>query len=215
MLSSIAKRKEVFTENVVAMSETLELRDPVEPDRQEGAQTPPPYESVKWRIKIADKEYGPYPRSRLLEFLKEGRVLAATLLACGNDQQFHRADCHPNLRWDFRAPRKPRFGEPRPDAGEIEVPVSNFFLAARLLADNEKFERVLRESGKLTRCAGDMWVLRSKQTIQQLRTQLAATMRPHEHFVIVNASKDRVAWYNLGLEGDVAIRSVWDSDDIS
>jgi hypothetical protein len=46
-----------------------------------------------------------------------------------------------------------------------KFPVCNYFIAARLLAGNERFERVLREAGKMTRAAGDMWVLRSKQTV--------------------------------------------------
>jgi hypothetical protein len=197
------------------MSDTLELREPVETGDEEGPQiAPPPFESIKWRIKIADKEYGPYPRSRLIDFLKEGRVQAGTFIACGADIDFHRADHHPNLRWDFKGPKKRKFGEPRLDAGETEVPVSNYFVAARLLAGNDRFERVLRESGKMTRAAGDMWVLRSRQTVQQLRNQLTLAMKPHEHFIIVNASKDRLAWYNIGVEADIAVRGVWDTDEV-
>lgn len=197
------------------MSDTLELSEPVDAAGFEGEEpAPPPFEGVKWRIKIGDKEYGPYPRSRLIDFLKEGRVQAGSWIACGNDTDYHRADHHPQLRWDFKVPRKRRFGDPRLDPGETEVPVSNYFIAARLLAGNDRFERVLREAGKMTRAAGDMWVLRSKLTIQQVRNQLTLAMKPHEHFIIVNASKDRLAWYNIGVENDIAVRGVWDSEDV-
>ena len=94
------------------------------------------------------------------------------------------------------------------------TPVCNYFIAARLLSGNERFERVLREAGKMTRAAGDMWVLRSKQTIQQLRNQLTLAVKPHEHFIIVNASKDRLAWYNIGVENDISVRGVWDTDEV-
>jgi hypothetical protein len=197
------------------MAETLELRQPVETGEEEGLHTPPPpFESVKWRVRIGEKEYGPYPRSRLIDFLKEGRVQAGTFIACGSDPDYLRADCHPNLRWDFKGPKKRKFGDPRLDAGETEVPVCNYFIAARLVSGNERFERVLREAGKATRAAGDMWVLRSRQTIQQLRSQLTLAVRPHEHFIIVNASKDRLAWYNIGVENDIAVRTVWDTDEV-
>ena len=43
-----------------------------------------------------------------------------------------RADQHPNLRWDFKAPRKRKFGDPRLDPGETEAPVCNYLIAARL-----------------------------------------------------------------------------------
>jgi hypothetical protein len=76
----------------------------------------------------------------------------------------------PTCAGTSKGPKKRKFGDPRLDAGETEVPVCNYFIAARLLAGNDRFERVLREAGKMTRAAGDMWVLRSKQTIQQLRS---------------------------------------------
>jgi len=198
------------------MSDTLELSQPVGPEADEGlGAPPPPFEGVKWRVKIGDKEYGPYPRSRLLDFLREGRVQASTFIACGGDIDFHRADHHPNLRWDFKASRKRKFGDPKLEPGETEVPVCNYFIAARLMAGNERFEKVLRDAGKMTRAAGDMWVLRSRQTVQQLRNQLTMIMKPHEHFIIVNASKDRLAWFNIGVENDISVRGVWDSDEVA
>lgn len=195
------------------MSDMLELNEPVAADMPSAA-APPPFEAVKWRVKVGDKVYGPYPRTRLLDFLKEGRITASSLLSCGNDEFFLRADQHPQLRWDFRAPRKRRFGDPRLEAGETEAPVCNYFIAGRLLSSHEAFEKVLNGAGRFTRAGGDMWVLRSRQSIQQIRSQLVITMKPHEYFVIVNATKDRLAWYSLGVENDVSVRSVWDADEV-
>jgi hypothetical protein len=197
------------------MTDTLDLYETAPGDRDEddGA-PPPPIPSVKWRIRVGEAEYGPYARSRLIDFLKEGRVVSSTLLCCGSDAEFMRADKHPQLRWDFSGARKRKFGEPRLEPGETEVPVCNYFIAARLLASNEPFEKQLREAGKMTRAAGDMWVVRSKLTVQQIRNKLTMIMKPHEHFVIVNASKDRLAWYNIGAENDISVRGVWDSDEV-
>lgn len=200
------------------MSDTLDLYQTAPGGRpmadDDDGVPPPPIASVKWRIKVGEAEYGPYPRSRLIDFLKEGRVVAGTMLCCGADTEFVRADKHPNLRWDFSPARKRKFGDPKLDPGETEVPVCNYFIAARLMSSNEAFEKQLREAGKMTRAAGDMWVLRSRLTVQQIRNKLTSVMKPHEHFVIVNASKDRLAWFNLGVENDVAVRGVWDSDEV-
>jgi len=199
------------------MTETLELskRAPKGADTpHDVGGSPPPPPGVKWRIKVGEKEYGPYPRTRLIDFLKEGRVGPATLLCCGADTEFFRADRHPNLRWDFSPSRKRRFGEVKLEAGESEVPICNYVIAARLLSSNGGFERALMESGKMARCAGDIWVLRSKLTAQQLRHKLSLTMHKDEQVVIVNASKDRLAWFNLGPESDIAVRDVWDSDEV-
>ncbi|MBI1339956.1 hypothetical protein GC169_07075 [bacterium] len=174
---------------------------------------PPTYPQAKWRIKVGDEVYGPYSRSRLIEFLKEGRVLPTTLVAIGEDNEFVRADRHANLRWNFEGARKRKFGEPKLDPGETEIPVCNYFIAARLVGDNGAVEAVLKECGKYSRIAGDMWVARSRLTIQQLRARISAILRSQEQIVIVNATKDRLAWFNLGMEGDLGVRSVWDSDE--
>lgn len=196
------------------MSDTLDLSQPVDLEEAEAA-APPPFESVKWRVMVGEKAYGPYPRTRIIEFLKEGRITASTMLSCGQDQHFLRADSHPNLRWDFKAPRRRKFGDPRLDPGETEVPVCNYLIAARLTGSNDRFEKALRDSGRMNRAAGDIWVLRSRHTIQSIRNMLTLTMKPHESFVIVNATKDRLAWYNIGVEADIAVRGVWDSDEVS
>ncbi len=166
---------------------------------------------VQWRVMVDGKVYGPYPRAKLLEFLREGRVTSHTMLSCGADTQFHRADEHPNLRWDFQ--KKPRgFHEKRLDDGEETAPVCNYFVCARLLAGVEPFERVLHQSGKFARAGSGMWVVRSRVTLPQLRNRLSVALRKDEQFVVVNATKGRLAWFNLGAEHDVAVRSVWNSE---
>lgn len=197
------------------MSDMLELSHTVSDSCFEGNEpAPPPFETVKWRIKIADREYGPYPRPRLIEFLKEGRIQAGTLLACGRDQDFRRADQHPQLRWDFSAQKRRRFGDPRANAGEADTPLCNFVVAARFVGGQERFEAALKESGRTTRALEGVWILRSRQTIQQIRSSLSHVAGPNEKFVIVNASRDRLAWFSLGAETDDAVRSVWDCEDV-
>ena len=166
---------------------------------------------VQWRVKIDDKVYGPYPRAKLIEFLEEGRVAAHTLLCCGADVEFHRADDHPNLRWDFSRHTR-GFHEKRLDAGENAPPVCNYFICARLLQSNSAFEQVLHQSGKFARAGSDMWVLRSNVTLPQLRNRLSVALKKDEQFMVVNATKGRLAWFNLGAEHDVAVRSVWNAD---
>jgi hypothetical protein len=195
------------------MSDTLELSEPVGPGDPQAA--PPPYEGVKWRVRVGEKEYGPYSRTRIVDFLKEGRIAAHTLLCCGVDTEFLRADQHPNLRWDFTSPRKRKFGEPKLEPGETEPPVCNFFIAGRLVSTADAFEKALRSCGKYTRVMGDMWVLRSRLTVQQIRNRLSSVAKAHEQFVVVNATRDRLAWYNIGVENDIALRDVWDAEEIT
>ncbi len=167
---------------------------------------------VQWRVQVDGTVYGPYPRARLIDFLREGRVAANTLLACGADDEFYRADEHPNIRWNFSGNTENTSRSEETPENEQAPTVCNYFISGRVLTDLHLFEQVLNQAGKFTRAGSDMWVLRSNITLPQLRNKLSAVLGKDEQFVIVNATKGRLAWFNLGVEPDIAIRSVWDAD---
>ena len=173
--------------------------------------TPENIQQAQWRVMVGDQVYGPYPRARLLEFLEEGRIKAHTRLACGTDETFNRADEHPNLRWDFTN-RTEQKTDSNAAAQDTAAPVCNYFISARILAEHAPFERQLNQVGKFARAGSDMWVLRSRETLPQLRKKLADVLRKDESCAIVNATTGRLAWVNLGAEHDVAIRSIWNSE---
>lgn len=174
----------------------------------EQSATPVEAPRIQWRVKVADKVYGPYPRSRMLEFLDEGRVTAETEIACGHDEHFFRADEHPNLRWNFgQAPVDGAAAE------EDSAPtVCNYLIAGKMLANHNEFESLLNKSGRFARAGVGIWILRSRVTLPQLRNRLSSVLGKDEQFVIVNASRGRLAWFNLGAEPDAAIRGVWDCE---
>jgi hypothetical protein len=165
---------------------------------------------VQWRVKVDGTVYGPYPRTRLIEFLREGRISAHTELSCGADTQYHRADAHPNLRWNFdnTVENVSRAEESGSDASGV----CNFSVTAHLLSNTAAFENVLNRVGKFSRAGQSVWVLRSTITLPQLRNRLSAVLGKDENFTLVNATEGRIAWFNLGIEHDTAIRSVWDAN---
>lgn len=168
---------------------------------------------VQWRVQVDGTVYGPYPRSRLIDFLREGRVSANTMLACGSDNAFYRADEHPNIRWNFHGNTENTARPNETLTEDAEAPLlCNYFISGKLLSDQYNFELVLNRAGKFARAGTNMWVLRSRITLPQLRNKLSAVMGKDDQFVIVNASKGRLAWFNLGAEPDIAVRSVWDSE---
>lgn len=168
---------------------------------------------VQWRVQVDGTVYGPYPRSRLIDFLREGRVNAHTMLACGSDTDFHRADEHPNIRWNFAGNTENTSRADEENSNADQAPeVCNYFISGRVLTDQHVFEQELSKAGKFARAGSDMWVLRSAVTLPQIRNKLSAVLGKDEQFVIVNATKGRLAWFNLGAEPDVAVRSVWDAD---
>jgi len=165
---------------------------------------------VQWRVKVDGTVYGPYPRTRLIDFLKEGRISAHTQLSCGTDTNYYRADEHPNIRWNFDSTVQnvSRAEETNTDA----TGVSNYFITGNLTSNTSAFEDVLKRIGKYTQVGDNIWVLRSSITLPQLRNRLSAVLDKDESFAAVNATEGRVAWFNLGQENDSAIRNVWDAD---
>lgn len=182
--------------------------------QQSTSQSSDQIKRVQWRVQVDGTVYGPYPRTRLIEFLREGRVNAHTFLACGSDQEFYRADEHPNIRWNFNGNTEnvARAPSEQSDTDPQAPEVCNYFISGRILTDLHVFEQALNQAGKFARAGSDMWVLRSKISLPQLRNKLSAVMGKDEQFVIANASTGRLAWFNIGAEPDVAVRSVWDCD---
>lgn len=166
---------------------------------------------VQWRVKVDGTVYGPYPRTRLIDFLREGRISAHTLLACGTDSEYYRADEHPNIRWNFDTTVN-NVARAEEATNADAAPVCNYFICGQLLSNTNAFELVLNRAGKFARAGSNMWVLRSRITLPQLRNRLSSVLSKDEQFAIINATQGRLAWFNLGAEPDVAIRHVWDSD---
>ena len=48
-----------------------------------------------------------------------------------------------------------------------------------------------------------------EERLQMIRNTLSQTLERGDRFVVVDATRDRLAWFNLGPEVDVRISKVW------
>ena len=46
------------------------------------------------------------------------------------------------------------------------------------------------------------------------RASIPVTLASIETETVVNATRDRLAWFNIGVEHDIGVRDVWDSDEV-
>ncbi len=54
-----------------------------------------------------------------------------------------------------------------------------------------------------------MWLLRTRHSAGIIRNKLSQTLEQGDRFVVIDASRDRFAWFNLGPEVDVRVSKVW------
>jgi hypothetical protein len=57
--------------------------------------------------------------------------------------------------------------------------------------------------------APGLWLVRTRFSAGVIRNTLSQTLERGDRFVVVDATRDRLAWFNLGPETDVRIAKVW------
>lgn len=63
--------------------------------------------------------------------------------------------------------------------------------------------------GRTVRIMPGVWLLSATMTSGAIRNQLMKYFSTTDTFFIVDATRDKLAWFNLGPEIDSSIRQVW------
>lgn len=127
-----------------------------------------------------------------------------------------------------RAPGPPRPGRPEPDLGPAPAPAptspgpifaadrdvasepSNFIIVFDLKSRGHgKLEEHIMQLGRAVRVLPGFWMLNATMTSGAIRNALMKHFGTMDTFVIVDATRDKLAWFNLGPEMDAQIRQVW------
>ncbi len=115
-------------------------------------------------------------------------------------------------------PRSP--GPPRPETPsaapllpperETQTEPSNFVIVFDLKSrGHNKLEEEIMSLGPAVRVLPGFWLLNAPMTSGAVRNQLTKHFGAIDTFFIVDASRDKLAWFNLGPEIDSHIRKVW------
>ncbi len=113
----------------------------------------------------------------------------------------------------------PRPGEPAPaptaapifaaDRDTAPEP-SNFIIVFDLKSrGHNKLEEHIMQLGRAVRVLPGFWMLNATMTSGAIRNALMKHFGTMDTFVIVDATRDKLAWFNLGPEIDSQIRQVW------
>ena len=177
-----------------------------------------------WRINVSGQVYGPYTGQQIKAFATEGRLAPHSIVQAGDGPWITAID-DPVLGQLFvQKPAAPAqaqgFGAraaAEPAAGAQAEPTSaNFVVIADLRSRGSgPFEAAISRLGEVYRVNPLVWLLHTDRTAGTIRNELIQHMGANDHLVIVDATRGKTAWFNLGPEGDSKIRKVWKRTDKS
>lgn len=155
----------------------------------------------KWWVQVRGKAYGPYTMTQLSGFAAEGRIRPATSISDSKEGAWVEARRVFGLSAAFR-------GTEVANDGATEA--ANMFVHAEILSGSwNAFMAALEGMGYVCDLAPGLWLVRTRHSAGVVRNTLSQTLEKGDRFVVVDATRDRLAWFNLGPEVDVRIGKVW------
>jgi hypothetical protein len=167
--------------------------------------------TMTWFVKVEGRVYGPYTGAQMRAFVAEGRVAAHSLVSAERDGAFSQAGETAQLKaWLDEARRAPNEKRPLP----ADAKTANFIIAAEIAAESRAgFEAAIAEFGDVQPISSGVWILRGAATAAHLRNELSHLLERKDKLLVVDASRDRSAWFNLGRDADQRIRELWGRKD--
>lgn len=160
--------------------------------------------SAEWFVSANSQLYGPYSEEQLLTFAREGRVTAQTMVRAGRSGAFDEAGKFAALSSAFAA--SPSSSK----APAEDAKPGNFVIIADLRQRGAvPFEAALNRIGPNYRLSPNVWMLQSPLTAGAIRNELTPHVQGHDNCVVIDASRNKIAWFNLGPQADSSLRAIW------
>jgi hypothetical protein len=162
---------------------------------------------MSWFVKVEGRVYGPYTPQQMRAFVGEGRIAAHSQVSPERDGIWAQAcDVEEFRDWLDASSQQPR-PEKRVTPGARPA---NFVVIAEVQPDHiGEFRNALTAYGDLEQVTGHVWLLRGPTTAAILRNELSHILGRDDRLLVIDASHDRAAWFNLGREADQNIRELW------
>jgi hypothetical protein len=162
-----------------------------------------------WWVQVRGKAYGPYSPAQMHGFVSEGRVRPSSLVGPSAEGPWSEARTHEGLMAHLRANRSLARKPANDGADNIWA---NVFVFAEIHSGAwTRFMAALEALGLFVELAPGFWLVRTQKSAGVMRNTLSQTLDQGDRFAVIDATRDRLAWYNLGPEVDVRIREVWNA----
>jgi GYF domain 2 len=176
--------------------------------------------SQTWMIKANERSYGPYTAAQMRSFASEGRLAPHSFVARDGDTQFRTASEDADLAALFRpsAPTRPAFFTADGDGGQQTFGKndgSTGVLSHYVIIADMKSRSIAGLEEEIHRCGlafaimPQAWLLSSELSINALRNSLVQKLGRTDMLFIVDAGRNKAAWFNYGPEADSRVRRVW------
>lgn len=162
----------------------------------------------QWWVQVRGQAYGPYSAEQMRGFIQEGRVRPSTHVTNKIENGWTEARRVPGLQPGARADSFRR----QAPSNEAHVEAANVFVFAEIRSGAwMPFMAALESMGALVELAPGLWLVRTRHSAGVIRNALSQTLERGDKFVVMDSTRDRFAWYNLGPEVDVRINQVWNA----
>src|ERR1700744_4010980 len=175
-----------------------------------------------WTISVGGRVYGPYSLEQMQGFHAENRLADHSMVARAGEEQFHPASedaalarlFHPAPAPVDPAPAEPVAAEPAQPhrfgaRAEADGPAHFVIVADMKSRSITGLEEEIFTLGQAHRFGPQAWVLSSEASINTIRNGLVQKLGKLDTIFIVDAARDKAAWFNFGPEADTRIRKLW------
>ena len=171
-----------------------------------------------WTISVGGRLYGPYSLEQMRGFYAENRLADHSMVARAGVEQFHAASEDPELAPLFEpaksAPTELMAAEPAQPhrfgtRAEADGPAHFVIVADMKSRSIAGLEEEISRQGQAHRFGPQSWVLSSEASINTIRNALVQKLGKLDTLFIVDAARDKAAWFNFGPETDTRIRKMW------
>ena len=174
--------------------------------------------TTAWTIKANDRCYGPYTAEQMRAFAGEGRLAAHSLVARGGEEKYRAASEDEELAALFKpAPKRPVFFTAEGDGaeqsfGRLETGTTgaHFVVVADMKSRSiSGLEEEIFKCGPAFSVMPQAWLLTSEMSLNAIRNALVQRLGRLDVLFIVDATRNKAAWFNYAPEADSRIRYIW------
>jgi hypothetical protein len=135
-------------------------------------------------------------------------VTPTSLVATAQDGEWVEARHSPTLAAALASARGSFKTEPNEAAAEDANLVVYINIASGV---SHSIEHELRRMGAVAEINPGLYLMRTRRTAGVVRNAMSQMLSRGDKLLVLDATRDRLAWFNLGPETDARIREVWNA----
>lgn len=178
-----------------------------------------------WIVNVDGRAYGPYDVEQMRDFAGQGRLVAMSQVARAGKTEFRNAMDDPELAPFFvrprpapaaeparlREPARPAtFGKERDGNEQASTGLSHLIIIADMKSRSiNGIEEEIAKLGTFCPLLPQVWMLSTEASVNAVRNALIQQLGKLDMLMVIDASRDKAAWFNFGPEMDARIRRIW------